>query len=205
MSEKAGTNKIEIFISSADGDRRSHRRRDVWKQLTDCLNALRAEGVIQGWTNRTVEAGAIESATIESLRQSEIVIFAIGQNYLDHPERYREVLNNLPGSGRYLVFSLLLYPGAWRNSPFAKFNLLPLNEAPVIEWGNVDDAFDEIKKAVKQARQAIYPEKSKPRQEIENEASQQQSRSSGQSDSTDLLKTVEDLPSVGESIEKSTC
>src|SRR5262249_19714384 len=114
MSEKAGANKIEIFISSADGDRRTHTRREVWKQLTDCLNALRAEGVIQGWINRAVEAGAPEAETLERLKQSEIVIFAIGQNYLDHPERYREVLKNLPGCGRYLVFSLLLYPGVWK-------------------------------------------------------------------------------------------
>lgn len=163
MSEDARMNKIEVFVSFANGDKKSYRMREVWKHLTDCLAALRAEGVIQDWFCRAIDDGQTDAVAIERLKRSDIVIFALGQNYLDHPERYREILKNLPESGRYLVFSLLLYQSLWRDSPFARFNLLPSNKEPVVEWGNVEDAFIEIKEAIKQARQAIYPDKPKPR------------------------------------------
>src|SRR5262245_728768 len=113
MSEDARANKIEVFVSFANGDKQSHRKREVWKHLTDCLNALRDEGVLQDWFSQAIDAGGPDAAVIGRLKRSDVIIFALGQNYLDHPERYREVLKNLPESGRYLVFSLLLYPAIW--------------------------------------------------------------------------------------------
>ena len=169
---------IEVFVSLADGDKRSHHNREVWKRLTDCLGALRDEGVIRNWFLRAIDAGAPDATAIERLKRSDIIIFALGQNYLDHPERYREVLKNLPESGRYLVFSLLLYPGDWSDSPFIRFNLLPSNKAPVTESGDIEAAFVEIKEAIKQARLAIYPDKSISRSLKENQSRRQQSEPS---------------------------
>jgi len=163
MIEDAWANKIKVFVSFANGDKQSLRKREVWKQLTDCLEALRDEGVVQDWSGQAIDAGALDAAVIERLNRSDVIIFALGQNYMDHPERYREVLKNLPESGRYLVFSLLLYPAIWEDSPFTRFNLLPSDNAPVIESSDIEGAFREIKEALKQARQAIYPDKSKPR------------------------------------------
>ncbi|HKQ77091.1 MAG TPA: TIR domain-containing protein [Blastocatellia bacterium] len=163
MSEDGRANKIEVFVSLADGDKRIHHNREAWKRLADCMDALRNEGVIRNWFFRAIDAGAPDAAVIEQLKRSDIIIFALGQNYLDHPERYREVLKNLPESGRYLVFSLLLYPGEWYDSPFRRFNLLPSNKEPVTESNDINEAFIEIKEAIKQARLAIYPETSKPR------------------------------------------
>src|SRR5262245_5858899 len=163
MSEDSRANKIEVFVSFADGDKRIHYNREVWNRLADCLDSLRDEGVILDCFFRAVDAGAPDAAVIERLKRSDIIIFALGQNYLDHPERYREVLKNLPESGRYLVFSLLLYPGDWYDSPFRRFNLLPSNMAAVTDSGDIEAAFVEIKEAIKQARLAIYPETSKLR------------------------------------------
>ncbi|MGH9768627.1 MAG: toll/interleukin-1 receptor domain-containing protein [Blastocatellia bacterium] len=163
MSEDARANKIEVFISFANGDKRSYRQREIWERLTGCLNALRAEGVIQGCFSRAIDDSVLDVAAIERLKHSDIIIFALGQNYLDHPERYREVLKNLPESGRYLVFSLLLYPATWGDSPFIRFNLLPSNKAPVTESSDIGETFIEIKEAIRQARLAIYPDKPKPR------------------------------------------
>ncbi|MGH9935577.1 MAG: toll/interleukin-1 receptor domain-containing protein [Blastocatellia bacterium] len=161
MSEDARANKIEVFVSFANGDEQSHRQREVWKHLTDCLDALRDEGVIRDWFCQAIDAGGGDAEAIGRLKRSDVIIFALGQNYLDHPERYQEVLKNLPESGRYLVFSLLLYPSTWYDSPFKRFNLLPSNKAPVTEWSDVEGAFIEIKEAIKQARRAIYPERSR--------------------------------------------
>jgi len=161
MSEDARANKIEVFVSFANGDEQSHRQREVWKHLTDCLDALRDEGVIRDWFCQAIDAGAADAEAIGRLKRSDVIIFALGQNYLDYPERYQEVLKNLPESGRYLVFSLLLYPSVWHDSPFKRFNLLPSNKAPVTEWNDVEGAFIEIKEAIKQARRAIYPERSR--------------------------------------------
>jgi len=162
MSEDAGANKIEVFVSFANGDEQSYRQREAWKRLTDCLDALRDEGVIRDWFCQAIDAGSADAVAIGRLKRSDVIIFALGQNYLDHPEVYQEVLKNLPESGRYLVFSLLLYPSSWYDSPFKRFNLLPANKVPVTECGDVEGAFVEIKEAIKQARRAIYPERSRP-------------------------------------------
>src|SRR5262249_23925608 len=147
----------------ADGDRRSPHNQEAWKRLSDCLDMLRDEGVIRDWRYRAVDAGPTDAPVIERLKRSDIIIFALGQNYLDHPECYGEVLKNLPESRRYLVFSLLLFAGDWDDSPFIKFNLLPSNKAPVTESSDIEAAFIEIKEAIKQARLAIYPPTSKLR------------------------------------------
>src|SRR5262249_1793753 len=131
MSEDARANKIKVFVSFSNGDKQSYRKREVWKHLTDCLDALRDEVVVQDWLGQAIDDGVLDAAVIGRLKRSDMIIFALGQNYLDHPERYREVLKNLPESGRYLVFSLLLYPAIWQDSPFIRFNLLPSNMAPV--------------------------------------------------------------------------
>jgi hypothetical protein len=191
MSEDGSANKIEVFVSLADGDKRSHHNREVWKRLTDCLDALRDEGVIRDWFFRAIDAGAPEAAVIERLKRSDIIIFALGRNYLDHPERYREVLKNLPESGRYLVFSLLLYPGDWYDSPFRRFNLLPSNKAPVTESNDIEAAFIEIKEAIKQARLAIYPDASKSHSVKEDQARR---RPSEPLESTGSPKVVEEPP-----------
>src|SRR5262249_486118 len=161
MSEEGRANLIEVFVSLADGDRRSPHNQEAWKRLSDCLDMLRDEGVIRHWRYRAVDAGPTDAQVIERLKRSDIIIFALGQNYLDHPECYGEVLKNLPESGRYLVFSLLLFAGDWYDSPFIKFNLLPSNKAPVTESSDIEAAFMEIKEAIKQARLAIYPPTSK--------------------------------------------
>src|SRR5262245_21496219 len=178
MSEDSRANKIEVFVSFADGDKRIHYNREVWNRLADCLDSLRDEGVILDCFFRAVDAGAPDAAVIERLKRSDIIIFALGQNYLDHPERYREVLKNLPESGRYLVFSLLLYPGDWSDSPFIRFNLLPSNQAPVTESSDIEAAFVEIKDAIKQARLAIYPDRSISRSLQEDQARRQRSEPS---------------------------
>lgn len=187
MSEDGRANKIEVFVSLADGDKRIHHNREVWKRLTDCLDALRDEGVIRDCFFRAIDAGAPDAAVIERLKRSEIIIFALGQNYLDHPERYREVLKNLPESGRYLVFSLLLYPADWSDSPFRKFNLLPSNKAPVTESSDIEAAFIEIKEAIKQARLAIYPDPSKLRLVKVDQAPPRQSEPSESTSSPDIV------------------
>jgi hypothetical protein len=163
MAGDAKATKVEVFVSFANGDKKSLRHRDVWKRLANCLDALQVEGVIREWRSQAIDAENPDAAAIGALKRADIVIFALGQNYLDHPERHREILKNLPGSGRYLVFSLLLYQGLWRNTPFEKFNLLPSNKTPAIEWDDVEDVFMEIKDAIRQARRAIYPDQPKPR------------------------------------------
>jgi len=195
MSEDGGANKIEVFVSHADGDKRTLHNREVWKQLADCLDALRAEGLVRDSFFRAIDAGPTDATVIERLKRSDIIVFALGQNYLDHPERYREVLNNLPESGRYLVFSLLLYPGDWYDTPFRRFNLLPSSKAPVTESSDREAAFIEIKEAIKQARLAIYPDKSKSRSLKEGQASRSQPLPS---ESTGSPEVDEEIPLSGD-------
>jgi hypothetical protein len=163
MGASAKAAQVEVFVSFANGDKKSLRHKEVWKRLTTCLDALRVEGVIREWRSWAVDGDPPDASVMERLKRADIVIFALGQNYLDHPDRYREVMKGLPESGRYLVFSLLLYPSLWRNSQFERFNLLPSNKTPVLEWDDPEDVLMEIKEAIRQARRALYPEKAKPR------------------------------------------
>ena len=168
MSEDGRENMIEVFVSLADGDKRFPQNREAWDRLTDCLATLRGEGVIRDWFSSPIDGGLYDAAVIERLKRSDIIIFALGQNYLDLTDRYSEVLKNLPQSGRYLVFSLLLYPGDWYDSPFRKFNLLPSSKEAVTESSDIESAFTEIKEAIRQARLAIFPTPSKSRPLNEN-------------------------------------
>src|SRR5215510_15011363 len=105
MSEESSANGIEVFISFAYADQASIRNREVWKRLTDCLDALRLEGVVSAWGCRGIDTSSNDTASFESLKRSHVIIFALGKEYLERPERYRQVLRDLPESGRYLVFA----------------------------------------------------------------------------------------------------
>jgi len=159
MSEESSANGIEVFISFAYGDQAPIRNREVWKRLTECLDALRVEGVVSAWSCRAIDTSSNDTASFESMKRSHVIIFALGKDYLDHPERYRQVLRDLPESGRYLVFAVLLFSGAWYDSPFRIFNPLPSNNTPVADSSDIESAFIEFKEAIKEARQAIYPDR----------------------------------------------
>src|SRR5215510_15049795 len=159
MSEESSAKGIEVFISFAYGDQASIRNREVWKRLTECLDALRVEGVVSAWSCRAIDTSANDTASFESMKRSHVIIFALGKDYLDHPERYRHVLRDLPESGRYLVFAMLLFSGSWYDSPFRIFNPLPSTNTPVAESSDIESAFIEFKEAIKEARQAIYPDR----------------------------------------------
>lgn len=146
-------NPVELFYSY------SHKDEKLRKKLESHLHGLKRQGVISGWHDRCIVAGADWRREIDlRLETAGVILLLISSDYIESDYCYGvEMAKALERyeAGKAKVIPVLLRPCEWRSAPFGKLQALPANAQPVTEWKNRDKAFLNIAEGVRQAVEEV--------------------------------------------------
>ncbi|MFK8004883.1 MAG: FISUMP domain-containing protein [Saprospiraceae bacterium] len=135
---------IEIFIAY------SRKDSNLMEQLRTHLRPLEQRGMAKIWYDGIIEAGKDWKNEIKThLDKAEIILLLISADFMDsdycNDNEMLEAFKKKEES-ESKVIPIILRPCAWKLSLFAKMQVLPKDEKPVIEQG--DYAFTEIVEAI---------------------------------------------------------
>ncbi len=141
---------IEIFYSYAHEDER------LRKKLETHLSLLKQEGLITGWYDREIRAGAEWAHEIEAhLNSAHIILLLVSPDFMASDYCYsvemRRALERHDAKAARVI-PIILRPTDWKKAPFNKLQVLPSNHRPITKWSDRDEAFlhvaQDIRKAV---------------------------------------------------------
>jgi TIR domain len=141
---------VEIFFSY------SHKDATLLDKLVAHLSQLKHQGLIAGWHDRKIAAGAEWEGQIDGhLNSARVILLLISADFLASRYCYdvemkRALERHSAGEAR--VIPIILRPCDWHASPFGKLQALPNNGAkPVTEWRNQDKAFTDVARGIRAA------------------------------------------------------
>src|ERR1035441_10079450 len=129
---------LNVFISYA------HEDDGLCRRLLKHLSQLQREGV-QGWYDRRLTGGTEWAGEIdEHLNTADIILLLISPDFL--ASRYCYDVEMKRAMERHdqdhaRVVPVILRPCDWQNSPFARFNALPKDGKPIVDWKTRDHGF----------------------------------------------------------------
>ncbi|MBN8563964.1 MAG: NACHT domain-containing protein [Leptolyngbya sp. UWPOB_LEPTO1] len=140
---------IEIFISYAREDEL------LMKELEKHLSNLKNQGIIRGWHNQQIPAGAKWAEQIDHyLESAQIILLLISPDFLASRKCYEVELRRAMERHKakeVIVIPVLLRPVDWQGAPFSKLQALPQNEKPINTWENQDEAFQNVVTGIRYA------------------------------------------------------
>lgn len=145
---------VSLFYSYAAADEL------LCSELEKHLAALRREGHIAEWRRCQIIAGNESVATIERyLTTAQIILLLISADYLASDHCYSVEMQQAlqrHHSGNARVIPVILRPVDWQHAPFAHLSCLPHNAMPVTLWENLDDAFVDIAKGLREVLEELH-------------------------------------------------
>jgi GTPase SAR1 family protein/predicted MPP superfamily phosphohydrolase len=140
---------LEVFISY------SHRDEALREELGKHLSALRRENVIGFWHDRMIGAGEEWKDEIDRrLEQAGIILLLVSPDFIASDYCYDVETKRAMerhAAGEAVVIPVVLRPVDWLNTPLAELQSLPRDNRAVTLWPNLDAAFVEIAKGIRQA------------------------------------------------------
>jgi len=129
----------EIFYSYA------HKDEHLKKKLEIHLSLLKQEGLITGWYDREIRAGAEWASEIEAhLNSAHIILLLVSPDFMASDYCYsiemRRALERHEAQ-EARVIPVILRPTDWERAPFSKLQALPADRRPITRWSNRDEAF----------------------------------------------------------------
>ena len=149
------TQPIEIFYSYAHEDGR------LRKQLENHLSSLKQEGLITGWYDRDIRAGAKWANEIEAhLNSARIILLLVSPDFMASDycisvEMKRALERDEAGEAH--VIPIILRHVDWQRAAIGKLQALPRDAKPVTDWPNRDRAFVDIVNGIRKAIQELTP------------------------------------------------
>jgi hypothetical protein len=133
----------------------SHRDESLRNKLATHLSVLQDEGIISGWHDRRITAGAEWDGVInQNLDEAGVILLLVSADFL--ASRYcrdvevkRAIERHEAGTAR--VIPVILRPVDWYAAPFGKFQALPRDGKPVTSWKNRDAAMTDVAKGIREA------------------------------------------------------
>ena len=147
------TDPIEIFVSY------SRKDEGLLNKLLEHFAGLERIAMIKIWTDREIRAGEEwENKIGEHLNTSKIILLLISPSFIKSPYCYDlEVRYAMErhANQEACVIPVVLRPCSWKDTPFEKLQVLPVNAKPVTKWANKDDAFLNIVEGVRRVVEGI--------------------------------------------------
>ncbi|HKQ77073.1 MAG TPA: toll/interleukin-1 receptor domain-containing protein [Blastocatellia bacterium] len=146
---------VEVFYSY------SHKDEEFLDNLITHLSLLKRRGVITGWHDRQISAGAEWKNRIdEHLESASVILLLVSSDFLASDYCYdlemaRAMERHAEGTAR--VIPVILRTCDWSDAPFGKLQALPKNAKPVKSWADQDEAFTDIVTGIKRAIAEIVP------------------------------------------------
>ncbi|WP_437682888.1 TIR domain-containing protein [Sorangium sp. So ce131] len=144
---------IRLFFSY------SHRDEALRDELEIHLALLKREGLLQGWHDRRIGAGADWAGQIDkNLDEAEVILLLvsadfIASDYCFDKEMKRALARHDAGQAR--VIPVILRTTDWHSAPFAKLQALPKEARPVTLWQDRDEAWTDVALGIRRAIEAL--------------------------------------------------
>ena len=147
--EPQPSDATELFISYA------HKDKKLCEQLINHLHGLRREGVIHGWYDRDISAGAeFHEEIVAHLAKAKVVLLLVSPDFMKseyiHDVEVKEAME-MHEAGVATVIPVILCPVDWTHTPFGKLKALPTDGRPVTKWRNRNEAFLDVVQGVREA------------------------------------------------------
>ena len=137
----------------------SHRDESLREQLETHLSLLKRTGLISGWHDRIITAGADWREQIDKHQElAQIILLLVSPDFLASDYCYDiEMARALERHEKKEthVIPVILRPCVWQDAPFAYLQPLPKDAKPVTSWLNQDEAWLDVARGVRQACQEI--------------------------------------------------
>jgi hypothetical protein len=139
----------------------AHKDEKMRQKLEEHLKLLEREGVIDGWRDRDITAGADFNDEIdENLRKAKIILLLISAAFINSDYCYSIEMKfalQQHKDKKSTVIPIILRDCDWKTAQFAKLQALPTDGVPVAgrKWKNQDEAFSNIAKGIRSTAQKI--------------------------------------------------
>jgi hypothetical protein len=146
---------LEVFFSY------SHRDEDLRDELEKHLSLLEHSGLIAGWHDRRIDAGAEWGDEIDShARSAQIILLLISSDFLASEYCYGVEMKLALERHRKreaVVIPIILRPVDWAGAPFAFLQALPRNARPVTSWTSRDEALADVARGIREMIARLRP------------------------------------------------
>ncbi len=130
---------VEIFYCYAHKDDRLRKKLEIH------LSLLKQEGLIIGWYDREILAGAEWANEIEAhLNAAHIILLLVSPDFMASDYCYSiEMKRALErhDAKEARVIPIILRPTDWERALFSKLQVLPTDRKPITRWPDRDEAF----------------------------------------------------------------
>lgn len=120
---------------------------------------LKRQGVIDTWHDRRINAGKqIDQSISNHVDNDEIILLLVSSDFLASDYCYNiEMMRAMErhDAGEAVVIPVILRACDWRGAPFSKLNATPPDGKPITQWADIDEAFFQVAKAVREAASRI--------------------------------------------------
>jgi len=133
----------------------SHADEDLRDRLEKHLAMLKHEGLVETWHDRRIEAGGELDNTIRrELERADIILLLVSADFLASTycytiEMQRAIERHKAGEAR--VIPVILRPCDWHGAPFGKLLATPDDGKPVRSFGDIDEGFLQVARAIRKA------------------------------------------------------
>jgi hypothetical protein len=137
----------------------SHADESLRDQLEKQLAMLKRQGVLETWHDRRIGAGQnIDRAIDDHINHDEIILLLVSPDFLASDYCYDIEMNRAMerhNASEAIVIPVILRACDWHHAPFGKLNAVPRDGKPVTQWPDIDEAFLQVAKAVREAARRV--------------------------------------------------
>lgn len=139
----------------------SHADEALRDQLEKQLAMLKRQGVISTWHDRRIGAGQEFAAAIDAhVDSDEIILLLVSADFIASDYCYEIEMKRAMErhhAGEAIVIPVILRACDWHHAPFGKLNATPRNGTPITQWPDIDEAFLQVAKGVREAAERVSP------------------------------------------------
>lgn len=135
-------NTINIFLCCA------HEDEGYRNELAKQLRILSRQGLVLSWHDGEISPGMEWAREIEMhLNMAHLILLLLSPDFMDSDfcysiEMKRALERHETGEAR--VIPIILRAVYWKDAPFSKLQVLPVNTKPIKSWTDADEAFLDI-------------------------------------------------------------
>ena len=138
----------------------SHKDEQLRDELEKHLTILKRQGLIDTWHDRKILAGDDLDTSIDAhLESADVILLLVSpdflaSNYCYEVEFQRALERHQEGNAR--AIAVILRPCEWKETPVAKFLVIPKDGRPITKWPDLDDAMLDVAQQIR----LVLPSKS---------------------------------------------
>lgn len=131
------------------------------------LSCLKRQGLIRPWRDRAIEAGVEWAEDIKAhLESAQIILLLISPDFMASDYCYdiemkRAIERHQEGTAK--VIPIILRPVDWQGTPFSKLQSLPTDGRAITVSSDLDTAFFEVARGIRQAIAKLSRSKKSPK------------------------------------------